>query len=248
MASAGNKVIDGEFKGMYISNLWGRVSICLDSGLFKKPNRIELDYNTVARYQLIDQSSDVSMTSALARSAVGQAVAGDAGGIAGAMTAKVRGVNIVLITYRDGRKSLIEIDDLRYELLKQNCKYNIKLNNDESQYNNFDIYKEIKCPHCGSIAHGYAEEKCPICKRLYSMPKKEWRTIDKITIPLLIFIYPVGLIMMWVNKSYYLRTRVVITILCAIVTIVAIAASSQSNDASNNSGCIDNINVIEEVI
>lgn len=248
MAVAGNKVLDGEFKGMYISNLWGRVSICLDSGLFKKPNRIELDYNTVARYQLIDQSSDVSMTSALARSAVGQAVAGDAGGIAGAMTAKVHGVNIVLITYRDGRKSLIEIDDLRYELLKQNCKYNIKLNNDEFQYKNFDIYKEIKCPHCGSIVHGYAEEKCPICKRLYSMPKKEWRTIDIITIPILIFCFPIGLIMMWVNKSYYPNTRVIVTILCGILFIAAICiGTNNSKNISESSGMNNNI-VIEDII
>lgn len=247
MASAGNKVIDGEFKDRLIFYDGNGAHIDLRESNFGKLKSLYLNQNTVARYELVDQSSDVSMASALTRSAVGKAIAGDAGGLAGAVTAKVKGIHVVLITYKNGKKSLIEIDDTRYELLKKKCNYNVDLS-DNINNENFDLYKEFECPHCKSVVCGYADEKCPVCKRLYSMPKKEWRTIDKITIPLLIFIYPVGLIMMWVNKSYYLRTRVVITILCAIVTIVGIAASSQSNDASNNSGCTDNINVIEEVI
>ena len=222
MGRASNMVIDGEFKGKSIVCVYGRVSIVVKNAIFGKRKDVYLDYNTVASYQLIDQSSDVSMTSALTRGIVGQAIAGDAGGFAGAMSAKVYDTNIVLIVYRDGRKSLIEIDKTAYECLKKNCKYNINFEESLHKYDKFNIYKEIVCPHCGNIAYGAVGEKCMSCRKPYDMQKKEWRKIDVITIPFLIFFFPAGLAMMWINKSYYFRTRVTITIIWGIMLIVSL--------------------------
>lgn len=246
MASAKNKVIDGEFKGKYILYDGSGVHVDLRESNFGKIKALYLNSNTVSSYQVVDQNSDVSMTSALARSVVGQAVAGNAGGIAGAMTAKVKGVNIVLVTFKNGKKSLMEIDDTRFERLKEKCNYNINLNDNEDN-STFDLYKEFECPHCKSVVYAYADEKCAICKRPYSMPKKEWRKIDIITIPILIFLYPVGLIMMWVNKSYYLRTRVTITILCAIVTIIGIYINANADEYSTSDN-FNNKTTIEEIV
>lgn len=248
MARASNRVIEGEFKGKYIVYVFGRVSITVKNAIFGQRKDVYLDYNTVANYQLIDHSSDVSMTSALARSLVGQAVAGDAGGLAGAVTAKVHDTNIVLITYRDGKKSLIEIDRYAYELLKDNCRYNIDFNNKTHKYDNFDIHKEIKCPHCKNIAYGAVGEKCLSCLKPYNMPKKEWRTIDIITIPILIFCFPIGLIMMWVNKSYYPNTRVIVTILCGILFIVALCIGANSSKNIKESNGMNSNIVIEDMI
>ncbi len=245
MAVASNKVIEGEFKGKTVLSMWNKVSIIVKNGVFSQRKELLLDKNTVESYELIDYSSDLSMTSAMARSAVGQAVAGDVGGIAGAMTAKVHSKNIVLITYRDGKKSLIEIDNGIYEVLKKNCMYNSYLNNDTVAEDGFSIYKEIVCPHCKNVVFGYADEKCPFCKRAYSMPKKVWRKRDIIGVPLLIIFYPAGLIWMWINKSYYLKTRIIITIICAIITIIGL--SIDSSVPLNESGSFDN-NIIQEVI
>ncbi len=222
MGRASNIVIDGEFKGKSIVCVYGRVCIVVKNAVLGKRKDVYLDYNTVASYRLIDQSSDVSMTSALTRSIVGQAIAGDAGGLAGAMSAKVHDTDVVFITYRDGRKSLIEIDKTAYECLKKNCKYNINLEENPHKYDNFNIHKEIVCPHCGNVAYGAVGKKCKSCQRPYDMPKKEWRKIDVITIPLLIFLFPVGLVVMWVNKSYYFRTRVMVTVFWGIMLIISL--------------------------
>lgn len=203
MAVADNKIMAGEFKGKYVFYLWNKASIYVKTPLIGSKKRVFLNSHTVAKYELVDYSSDVSMTSAMARGAMGKMAAGDIGGIAGAMTAKSHGVNIVLITFYDGKKSLVAIDNFTYEGLKECCQYNVRLDESIVNYNNFDIHKEIKCPHCKNIAYGAVDEKCPFCKRLYSMPSKELKIIDKITVPLLILIYPVGVIMMWLNKSYY---------------------------------------------
>ena len=222
MGRARNKVIDGEFKGKYIVCIFGNVSIVVKNAIFGKRKDLYLDYNTVANYCLIDHSSDVSMSSALTRSIAGQAIAGDIGGLAGAMSAKVHDTNIVLITYRDGRKSLIEIDRVAYDCLKENCKYNINLEKNLHKYDKFDIYKEIVCPHCGNVAYGAVEEKCKSCHYSYDMPKNEWEKIDYITVLLLIFFFPVGLVMMWKNKSYYLRTRIIVSVIWGIMVLLSL--------------------------
>ncbi len=98
--------------------------------------------------------------------------------------------------------------------------YNIKFDDNINDYYGFDIHKEIKCPHCKNVAYGAVGEKCPFCRRLYSMPAKNWRIRDWIGVPLLLIFYPAGLIWMWVNRSYYLKSRIYITIACAIFTLL----------------------------
>ncbi len=215
----GNRVIDGEFKGCAISNFWGKVEIQIKLKSMKI-NCVQLNYNTVAKYERISRTADISKASALTRSLVGQAVAGDAGGLAGAMSAREEGTNIVLITYRDGRQSLLEISDMTYDFLKRSCRYKKKYK--DNNYAGFDIRKQIVCPHCGSITYGYAGEKCFICFKEYSEPKKKWRVIDYATVPFLIFLFPVGLAMMWINKSYYLRTRIQVSVLWGIMIILSL--------------------------
>ncbi len=222
MGRARNKVIDGEFKGKIIICACGSAYIVVNDSFRGKRKYVYLDYNTVANYKLIDQSSEVSRASALTRSIAGQVIAGDAGGLAGAMSAKVHDTNIVLITYRDNRRSLIEINETVYKCLKNKCKYNINIEKKPHKDDNFNIYKEIVCPHCGNIEYGAVDEKCKFCRRPYSMPKKEWRKIDIITIPFLIFLFPVGLVMMWVNESYYLKTRIQISVLWGIMIIFSL--------------------------
>ncbi len=242
---AGGKVLDGEFKDKSIVCMWGKVCITFNNAVFSPRTEVYLDSNTVAGYKLVDYSSDVSMTSAVTRSLVGRAVAGNAGGLAGVMSAKVNETNVVLITYRDGRKSLIEIDELSLDTLKRNCKYNINIDGKSSIDNNFDIHKEIKCPHCGTVVLGAADENCPVCKRSYSIPKKKWRGIDIAIIFFLIIFPPIGIAMMWINKSFYDNTRVKLTIIFTVFFVFVMYWGFNSNINNDvDSGYIE----INEVI
>lgn len=248
MAVASNKVIDGEYKGKYVFYLTNKVFIAVKTPVLGSKKRVFLDSSTVANYQIVDYSSDVSLASAMARGAMGKMAAGNVGGIAGAMTAKMHGVNIVLITFKDGKKSLIEIDNYTYEGLKKCCMYNIRIDDNINNYNNFDIHKEIKCPHCKNIAYGAVDEKCPFCNRLYTMSAKSWRIRDIIGVPLLLIFYPAGLIWMWINRSYYLKTRIIITIVCVIITVLGLCLDSGIDEYKNESANIKSKIVTEYII
>lgn len=50
------------------------------------------------------------------------------------------------------------------------------------------------------------------------------------TILLLIFIWPVGLIVMWVNKVFSKKVRIIITAVCAVIMLFALAGGSQNSD------------------
>lgn len=216
MSSARNKVIDGEFKGRYVFCFFNKVYIEVKMRpVIGSMRRLFLDQLTVASYQLVNYSSDISMTSAMARGVMGSMAAGDAGGIAGAMTARRDGVNVVLITFKSGRKSLIEINDIAFEFLEKNCMYNVRLNGNTYD-SSFDEHREIKCPHCKNIAYGAVGEKCPYCKRPFSMPAKELKTSDKLVVVMLAVFYPIGVVLLWLNDSYYKDTKIKFTIIFAI--------------------------------
>lgn len=134
------------------------------------------------------------------------------------------------------------------DALKRECKYNINFDNNANNNYDFDIHKEIKCPHCKNVVYGAVGDKCPFCNRLYSMPEREHKKVDKIIIPLLIFCFPVGLILMWVNKSFYLKTRIILTIIFGIIFALAMCVGTSENKNVDESSSIDNAIVIEELI
>lgn len=103
MRSAENRVIEGRYKGEYLKLLgeWD------NSHISKK---------TVDHYEVLDQESAKSMSSALTRGLVGGALLGPVG-IAAAVTAKSRNIWTVVVYYKDSdEKSLLEMDDKTYRL------------------------------------------------------------------------------------------------------------------------------------
>lgn len=69
----------------------------------------------VDHYELIDQSSSKSMSSAIMRGAVGGALLGPVG-LAAAVTAKNKSTYLVAVYYKDGEKSLLEMDESVYNM------------------------------------------------------------------------------------------------------------------------------------
>ena len=110
-----NTVIAGEYINEPIAIFSKKVKIC--TGFFGKG--IFLDKETVEAYELITDDHRKSASSGIVRGIVGGALLGPVGLIGGALSAKNKGIYQVAIQFKDGKRSLIEIDDKLYKLLIQ---------------------------------------------------------------------------------------------------------------------------------
>lgn len=108
---AANSVIAGDYKGKGVIQSLGDVSIV--TGFMKS---IPVNASTVSNYEVIDEKSRKSATSAVGRAAVGAFLLGPVG-LAAGLSAKSKGAHTVAIYFKDGKKSLVEIDDKIYKAL-----------------------------------------------------------------------------------------------------------------------------------
>ena len=115
MASTKNTVIAGDYLKSKISikSTWSGRKVVIQAGFIKV---IPLDRQTVASYDVIDEDSRKSAASAIGRAAVGSFFLGGVG-LAAALSAKNKKTRIVAIQFRDGRRSLLEVDDTIYRAI-----------------------------------------------------------------------------------------------------------------------------------
>ena len=106
---AKNKVIAGDYMGKMISCSFGVTNIIIGFS-----NSVIINKYSVESYEVIDESSRKSATSIAGRALVGS-LFGGIGAIAGALSAKSKGVHLLAILFKDGKKSLIEVDDKIYK-------------------------------------------------------------------------------------------------------------------------------------
>ena len=110
---ASNSVLEGDYKGKGI--IFQKGSLIIVVNFFKS---YPINKTTVDSYEVIDESAQKSVGSAVARGAVGSLLLGPIG-LAAAVTAKKKGVYMVAIQFKDGKRSLIEIDDYLYKNLQR---------------------------------------------------------------------------------------------------------------------------------
>lgn len=111
---AKNKVIAGDYEGVDVFCAFGDLSLIGTVNM--KTVNMKLDKSTIRNYDVMDEESRKSATSAVGRAAVGTFLLGPVGLLAG-VTAKRKGIYTIAIEYHNGGKSLIEIDEKRYKLL-----------------------------------------------------------------------------------------------------------------------------------
>ena len=115
MARARNKVIAGDYKGKLVGGSFGEAFISLSMTKF-----LYLNKETVGSLTPLDDDSQISVASAAMRGLVGELVLGPIGLVAAA-TAKRNGIHIVGIEFKDGKRSVVEVDDKRYRSMVQAC-------------------------------------------------------------------------------------------------------------------------------
>lgn len=107
---AKNKVIAGDYNNASIATLLGTIN--LTSG-FKS---IPINKDIVETYEVVDEEKRKSAASAVGRGLVGSLILGPVGLLAG-LSAKTKGVHLIAIQFKDGKKSLIEMDEKIYKAL-----------------------------------------------------------------------------------------------------------------------------------
>ena len=103
---AKNMVIAGKFEGH-----------CVDRSLPEFQAMIHgtrINKETVEKYEVVTEEMRKSASSGILRAGIGAALLGPIGLIAG-LSAKNRGSYCLIVTWKDGEQSLIEVDDKIYK-------------------------------------------------------------------------------------------------------------------------------------
>lgn len=115
---AKNAVIAGDYPDYWVSYSSGKVYM-YDSKNSQR-DKIYLDKHTIQNYDVVNENYKKTVSGVVGRAAIGAAFLGPIGLLAGA-TAKNKGTYVVAVSFKNGRKSLLEIDEKRYKLLVTNC-------------------------------------------------------------------------------------------------------------------------------
>lgn len=112
---AKNKVIAGDYPKWLVLSMFGTISINAPYGMKEYDVKtIPINKDTVTNYEIVEEESHKSATSAVGRGLVGAAVLGPVGLLAG-LSAKSKGIHTIALQFKDGKKSLIEVDDKIYK-------------------------------------------------------------------------------------------------------------------------------------
>lgn len=106
MAKAKNQVIEGKFKGQYLFKDVDNIA-SISYGFFKS---YQLTAENIEKIELLTAEKSKDIGSSVARGLVGGVLLGPVGLVAGALVGKDSNINRFEITYKDGEKSLIEVD------------------------------------------------------------------------------------------------------------------------------------------
>lgn len=112
---AKNKVIAGDYQGSPIGATFGSATIIRGF-----TDGISIDKHLVEAYEIITDEHRKSAVSGVARGAVGAVLLGPIGLLAG-LSAKSKGIYTVALKFKDGKNSLIEVDDKIYKAIIKNC-------------------------------------------------------------------------------------------------------------------------------
>lgn len=108
---ASNMVIAGDYKNKRIGSTFKHLTI--KTGFMKS---IPINKDTVETYRVIDEEQRTSAISAISRGAIGSLFLGPVGLLAG-LSAKKKNTYLVAIKFKDGKESLIEVNNILFKHL-----------------------------------------------------------------------------------------------------------------------------------
>ena len=109
---AKNKVIAGDYLGRPVMQTLGIAFISL--GITKA---IDITKDNVESYEIIDEKQIKSTARAVGRGLIGGALLGPVGMLGGALTSKKKGIYIIAIKFKDGKNSLVDVNEKIYRAI-----------------------------------------------------------------------------------------------------------------------------------
>ncbi|MDD7625020.1 MAG: hypothetical protein PUJ56_02400 [Butyricicoccus sp.] len=109
--SVKNGVIAGDYKGYDMIRFFGKIHLM---GILPPP--IIIDKTTVERYEVVDKNNETSISSAFGRAAAGSLLFGPIG-LAAGFTAQKKNIHTIALYFKDGKKSLLEVNDANYKAI-----------------------------------------------------------------------------------------------------------------------------------
>ena len=111
---ARNMLIEGDYKNRAVMAPTGRPYN--STGFMKK---LYLNKETVDTYEVLNSESQKSMSSGIMRGLIGGAILGPVGALAGGVSAKNKNTYLVAVQFKDGKRSLLELEGVLYQALVQ---------------------------------------------------------------------------------------------------------------------------------
>ena len=113
---ARNIVIAGDYEKKRISISWAGTAYINLAFL----DKLYLNKDTIESYEVIDESKRKSVGSAITRGAIGTFFLGPIGLLAAA-SAKNKGDFLISIQFKDGKRSLLEVEECLYKAIVTKC-------------------------------------------------------------------------------------------------------------------------------
>jgi len=107
---AKNKVVAGDYNGKRILVTLGTPAIQLSV-----ISKLSLDRATIDSYEVVSTDQRKSAISGIVRGLIGNALLGQAGMVGGTLSAKNNKSFLLAVEFRDGKRSLLEINDKIYQ-------------------------------------------------------------------------------------------------------------------------------------
>ncbi|BCR35201.1 SHOCT domain-containing protein [Mariniplasma anaerobium] len=139
-----SSVIAGDYKSASILMISGFPNIC------EKHKHIPLNSKYIESYEVITDEHRKSASSAVARGAIGAVLLGPIGLLGGAISGKKKGKYTIAIKFRDGKNSLLEVNEKIYKIIMRACfnpsenSVKIETSNDFVEVNDTNYINELK--------------------------------------------------------------------------------------------------------
>jgi hypothetical protein len=115
--AARNKVIAGDYENFKVGG-YNRNGAFVITPFSQGWDSIYMNKRTVEMYEVLSEEKIKSGTSAVLRGGMGALLLGPVGLLAG-LSAKNKGIHVIAIFWKDGKQSLIEVDDDLYKVFLQ---------------------------------------------------------------------------------------------------------------------------------
>ena len=118
---AKNMVIAGNYAGKLVRVSVGPMGVPSISLNIFKDEYVLIDKYSVESFNVVNKEEETSAVSGIARSAIGGALFGNAGALGGAASAKKNVMYTMVINFKDGKRSLIEVNEKIYKDIVEAC-------------------------------------------------------------------------------------------------------------------------------